>query len=127
MWNGFSMISKRPELTDGMMETLDEAERTLIDTPGKTALDCQQLRPQLVGGRISDFFFFTLCVSSQRVFSRRPLCDPTAEGSVSEEPRPDRGGGGLLPECVFHVSSARSFQCVGVMTAPSLGWAVGIG
>ncbi|XP_075888475.1 tetratricopeptide repeat protein 39A [Nelusetta ayraudi] len=33
MWNGFSMISKRPELTDGMMETLDEAERTLMDAP----------------------------------------------------------------------------------------------
>uniref|UniRef100_A0A672QL20 Tetratricopeptide repeat protein 39A-like n=1 Tax=Sinocyclocheilus grahami TaxID=75366 RepID=A0A672QL20_SINGR len=29
MWNGFSMISKQPELTEGMMETLLEAERTL--------------------------------------------------------------------------------------------------
>lgn len=46
------------------------------------------------------------CASSQRVFSGRPLRDLTAEGSVSEEPRPDRGGGGLLPKCVFHVSSA---------------------
>uniref|UniRef100_A0A9J8D004 Zgc:158403 n=1 Tax=Cyprinus carpio carpio TaxID=630221 RepID=A0A9J8D004_CYPCA len=29
MWNGFSIISKQPELTEGMMETLLEAERTL--------------------------------------------------------------------------------------------------
>uniref|UniRef100_A0A3B1JRE5 Zgc:158403 n=1 Tax=Astyanax mexicanus TaxID=7994 RepID=A0A3B1JRE5_ASTMX len=34
MWNGFSMISKRPELTEGMLETLLEAERTLEATPG---------------------------------------------------------------------------------------------
>lgn len=40
------MISKRPELTDGMMETLDEAERALLDAPGKTAVDFQQQRPK---------------------------------------------------------------------------------
>uniref|UniRef100_A0AAQ4S724 Zgc:158403 n=1 Tax=Gasterosteus aculeatus aculeatus TaxID=481459 RepID=A0AAQ4S724_GASAC len=34
MWNGFSMISKRPELTEGMMQTLVEAERTLLESPG---------------------------------------------------------------------------------------------
>uniref|UniRef100_A0AAQ5YKK7 Tetratricopeptide repeat domain 39A n=1 Tax=Amphiprion ocellaris TaxID=80972 RepID=A0AAQ5YKK7_AMPOC len=33
MWNGFSMISKRPELTEGMMQTLVEAERSLLETP----------------------------------------------------------------------------------------------
>ncbi|KAI4881320.1 hypothetical protein NFI96_029929 [Prochilodus magdalenae] len=33
MWNGFSMISKRPELTEGMLETLLEAERTLQAAP----------------------------------------------------------------------------------------------
>uniref|UniRef100_A0A673NAX9 Tetratricopeptide repeat protein 39A n=1 Tax=Sinocyclocheilus rhinocerous TaxID=307959 RepID=A0A673NAX9_9TELE len=33
MWNGFSMISKQPELTEGMMETLLEAERTLQAAP----------------------------------------------------------------------------------------------
>ncbi|XP_030649944.1 tetratricopeptide repeat protein 39A [Chanos chanos] len=33
MWNGFTMISKRPELTEGMMETLLEAERTLQEAP----------------------------------------------------------------------------------------------
>ncbi|XP_067278596.1 tetratricopeptide repeat protein 39A isoform X2 [Pseudorasbora parva] len=33
MWNGFSMISKRPELTEGMMDTLLEAERTLQAAP----------------------------------------------------------------------------------------------
>ncbi|KAM4635733.1 tetratricopeptide repeat protein 39A [Polymixia lowei] len=34
MWNGFTMISKRPELTDGMIQTLVEAERTLLKSPG---------------------------------------------------------------------------------------------
>uniref|UniRef100_A0A8C1DMG4 Zgc:158403 n=1 Tax=Cyprinus carpio carpio TaxID=630221 RepID=A0A8C1DMG4_CYPCA len=34
MWNGFSIISKQPELTEGMMETLLEAERTLQSAPG---------------------------------------------------------------------------------------------
>lgn len=34
MWNGFSMISKRAELTEGMMQTLVEAERTLLESPG---------------------------------------------------------------------------------------------
>ncbi|CAI5661168.1 tetratricopeptide repeat protein 39A [Oreochromis aureus] len=33
MWNGFSMINKRPELTEGMMQTLVEAERTLLEAP----------------------------------------------------------------------------------------------
>ncbi|KAK5611412.1 tetratricopeptide repeat domain 39A [Crenichthys baileyi] len=33
MWNGFSMISKRPELTEGMMQTLVKAERTLLESP----------------------------------------------------------------------------------------------
>ncbi|XP_010766934.1 tetratricopeptide repeat protein 39A-like, partial [Notothenia coriiceps] len=35
MWNGFSMISKRPELTEGMMQTLVEAERCLLESPEK--------------------------------------------------------------------------------------------
>lgn len=38
MWNGFSIISKQPELTEGMMETLLEAERSLQAAPGNTAL-----------------------------------------------------------------------------------------
>ncbi|XP_036407955.1 tetratricopeptide repeat protein 39A [Megalops cyprinoides] len=33
MWNGFTMIRKRPDLTKGMMETLVEAEHTLHDSP----------------------------------------------------------------------------------------------
>ncbi|XP_016351169.1 tetratricopeptide repeat protein 39A-like isoform X1 [Sinocyclocheilus anshuiensis] len=33
MWNGFSMISKQSELTEGMMETLLEAERILQAAP----------------------------------------------------------------------------------------------
>uniref|UniRef100_A0A8C6TEY6 Zgc:158403 n=2 Tax=Neogobius melanostomus TaxID=47308 RepID=A0A8C6TEY6_9GOBI len=33
MWNGFSMIRRRPELTKGMLETVQEAERTLQDSP----------------------------------------------------------------------------------------------
>uniref|UniRef100_A0A668AC05 Zgc:158403 n=1 Tax=Myripristis murdjan TaxID=586833 RepID=A0A668AC05_9TELE len=33
MWNGFTMIRKRPELTEGMMQTLVEAERTLLESP----------------------------------------------------------------------------------------------
>ncbi|XP_061557631.1 tetratricopeptide repeat protein 39A isoform X4 [Phycodurus eques] len=33
MWNGFSMIKKQPELTEGMMQTLVEAERTLLESP----------------------------------------------------------------------------------------------
>lgn len=36
MWNGFSMISKRPELTEGMMQTLVDAERSLQESPGNT-------------------------------------------------------------------------------------------
>ncbi|XP_019961953.1 tetratricopeptide repeat protein 39A isoform X1 [Paralichthys olivaceus] len=33
MWNGFSMISKRPELTEGLMQTLLDAERSLQESP----------------------------------------------------------------------------------------------
>ncbi|XP_061741564.1 tetratricopeptide repeat protein 39A [Nerophis ophidion] len=33
MWNGFSMIRNRPELTEGMMQTLVEAERSLLESP----------------------------------------------------------------------------------------------
>ncbi|KAF3699661.1 Tetratricopeptide repeat protein 39A [Channa argus] len=32
MWNGFSMISKQPELTEGMMQTLVEAEHILLES-----------------------------------------------------------------------------------------------
>uniref|UniRef100_A0AAV2KF95 C2H2-type domain-containing protein n=1 Tax=Knipowitschia caucasica TaxID=637954 RepID=A0AAV2KF95_KNICA len=31
MWNGFSMIRMRPELTQGMLETVQEAERSLLE------------------------------------------------------------------------------------------------
>ncbi len=34
MWNGYSMIRKQPELTEGIMETLLEAERTLQAAQG---------------------------------------------------------------------------------------------
>lgn len=37
MWNGFSVISKQPELTEGMMETLEEAERDLLQSSCKPA------------------------------------------------------------------------------------------
>lgn len=43
MWNGFSMISKRPELTEGMMQTLEEAERSLLEGPGNT-MQASQLK-----------------------------------------------------------------------------------
>ncbi|XP_057673330.1 tetratricopeptide repeat protein 39A [Corythoichthys intestinalis] len=33
MWNGYSMIKKQPELTEGMMQTLVDAERTLLESP----------------------------------------------------------------------------------------------
>ncbi|XP_028310998.1 tetratricopeptide repeat protein 39A isoform X4 [Gouania willdenowi] len=33
MWNGFSMISKRPELTEGMMDTLIQVERAVLESP----------------------------------------------------------------------------------------------
>ncbi|XP_056870599.1 tetratricopeptide repeat protein 39A isoform X1 [Takifugu flavidus] len=33
MWNGFSVISKRPDLTDGIMKTLETAERALLAAP----------------------------------------------------------------------------------------------
>ncbi|CAN9505118.1 unnamed protein product [Ophioblennius macclurei] len=33
MWNGFSMISKRPQLTDGMLQTLTDAERRIMEAP----------------------------------------------------------------------------------------------
>ncbi|XP_062264930.1 tetratricopeptide repeat protein 39A isoform X2 [Platichthys flesus] len=33
IWNGFSMISKRPELTEGLLQTLMEAERSLQESP----------------------------------------------------------------------------------------------
>lgn len=45
MWNGFSMISKRPELTEGMMQTLTEAERTLLESPGNTTC-LEQHKPE---------------------------------------------------------------------------------
>nr|XP_020468891.1 tetratricopeptide repeat protein 39A-like isoform X2 [Monopterus albus] len=34
MWNGFSVISKQPELNEGIMQTVVEAERTLLESPG---------------------------------------------------------------------------------------------
>uniref|UniRef100_A0A665VZ54 Zgc:158403 n=1 Tax=Echeneis naucrates TaxID=173247 RepID=A0A665VZ54_ECHNA len=34
MWNGFNVIRKRPELTEGIMQTLLEAERSFLESPG---------------------------------------------------------------------------------------------
>uniref|UniRef100_A0A6Q2Y265 Tetratricopeptide repeat domain 39A n=1 Tax=Esox lucius TaxID=8010 RepID=A0A6Q2Y265_ESOLU len=39
MWNGFSMISKRPELNEGVLQTLVEAERTLLESAGTYSVD----------------------------------------------------------------------------------------
>ena len=38
MWNGFTIISKRPEMTEGMLQTLMEAERALLESPGTATL-----------------------------------------------------------------------------------------
>lgn len=90
MWNGFSMISKRPELTEGMMQTLVEAERTLLEAPGIAALF--QIIKQ---GKMHFFFMFAYGVRSilcrERVHGGRPLCGPHAEGSLLEESRSPPG------------------------------------
>lgn len=46
MWNGFSMIRNLPEMTEGMMHTLVEAECTLVEAPGNDAR-VDQLKLQL--------------------------------------------------------------------------------
>uniref|UniRef100_A0A672GID4 Tetratricopeptide repeat protein 39A-like n=1 Tax=Salarias fasciatus TaxID=181472 RepID=A0A672GID4_SALFA len=33
IWNGFSMIKKQPQLTEGMLQTLSEAERRILEAP----------------------------------------------------------------------------------------------
>uniref|UniRef100_A0A672GM48 Tetratricopeptide repeat protein 39A-like n=1 Tax=Salarias fasciatus TaxID=181472 RepID=A0A672GM48_SALFA len=36
IWNGFSMIKKQPQLTEGMLQTLSEAERRILEAPGES-------------------------------------------------------------------------------------------
>ncbi|KAI4786229.1 hypothetical protein KUCAC02_037263 [Chaenocephalus aceratus] len=68
MWNGFSMISKRPELTEGMMQTLVEAERCLLESPGNKAhpkTTWQKKSLSLNGnGNLDDFHVKTSALSS---------------------------------------------------------------
>uniref|UniRef100_A0A8D3CDE6 Zgc:158403 n=1 Tax=Scophthalmus maximus TaxID=52904 RepID=A0A8D3CDE6_SCOMX len=76
MWNGFSMISKRPELTEGMMQTLTEAERTLLESPvNEYAVDDRCLIHLLKGlclknqGLLQDAeeSFYRVCSSEKKI------------------------------------------------------------
>lgn len=35
VWNGFTVVGKRPELTESILTTLKTAEQTLKDSPSK--------------------------------------------------------------------------------------------
>lgn len=69
MWNGFSVISKRPELTDGMMKTLETAERALLAAPGNTS--SPRSPPKIAA------------VKHERISSERALSRSAAENEYS--------------------------------------------
>ena len=109
VWNGFTVVGKRPELTESILIILEEAEQQLRQNPGAFFF----------------FFFFlnrwpiyllflaltwnltTLNLISRpvRVSHRWPVCHPAAERPVSKTAGPSGPGGALLQSRPFQVSS----------------------
>uniref|UniRef100_A0AAQ5Z535 Tetratricopeptide repeat domain 39A n=1 Tax=Amphiprion ocellaris TaxID=80972 RepID=A0AAQ5Z535_AMPOC len=90
MWNGFSMISKRPELTEGMMQTLVEAERSLLETPGNYTVDDRCLIHMLKG----------LCLKNQGLLQAAEECF----NKVWSSEKKIRFDHYLVPNCLVELS-----------------------
>lgn len=78
MWNGFSMISKRPELTEGMMQTVLEAERTLSETPGNTRPPSHYTVSQSFGLSILNMYCKQIIQLIPNVCLAMLLCAPSS-------------------------------------------------
>ncbi|XP_062310441.1 tetratricopeptide repeat protein 39A isoform X1 [Osmerus eperlanus] len=65
MWNGFTIISKRPEMTEGMLQTLMEAERALLESPGNEYLVDDRCLIHLLKG---------LCLKNQGQYQAAEEC-----------------------------------------------------
>uniref|UniRef100_A0A3Q1F0S6 Zgc:158403 n=1 Tax=Acanthochromis polyacanthus TaxID=80966 RepID=A0A3Q1F0S6_9TELE len=91
MWNGFSMISKRPELTEGMMQTLVEAERSLLESPeNEYTVDDRCLIHLLKG----------LCLKNQGLLQAAEECF----NKVWSSEKKIRFDHYLVPNCLVEVS-----------------------
>ncbi|KAM9780446.1 tetratricopeptide repeat protein 39A [Neosynchiropus ocellatus] len=76
MWNGFSVIKKRPELTAGMLETIEEAQRALLETPEHESSADDQCLIHLLRGmclknqgllRAAEESFNSVCAGEKRI------------------------------------------------------------
>lgn len=100
VWNGFTIVGKRPELTEGILSTLEKAEEQLRNDPSKENF------------LISGFFFNTdtrltvYCVMCRpiRVPHGRWVRCPAAEGSVLKKSGTAGPGWDLLQLCNLQVS-----------------------
>lgn len=105
IWNGFSVISKRPELTDGMMQTLESAERSLSEGPGNTTWR----RTHKIPADKTWVHLMRMCTLSPScrkwILGGRQLFDSPPEGTVFEESGLPPGRWGVLPQSGFQVTA----------------------
>lgn len=82
IWNGFTVVGKRPSLTQNILATLEEADEQLRKHPSKISF--KTFCPHI---RLSAAVIIPTCYSTfrpHRVSPWRPVRDPAAEGSVSQ-------------------------------------------
>uniref|UniRef100_A0A8C7YU11 Zgc:158403 n=1 Tax=Oryzias sinensis TaxID=183150 RepID=A0A8C7YU11_9TELE len=91
MWNGFSMISKEERLTDGMLHTVMEAERTLLESPeNEYTMDDRCLLHMLKG----------LCFKNKGLFQAAEECF----NRVCSSEKKIRFDHYLVPNCLVELS-----------------------
>uniref|UniRef100_A0AAQ5YBB5 Tetratricopeptide repeat domain 39A n=1 Tax=Amphiprion ocellaris TaxID=80972 RepID=A0AAQ5YBB5_AMPOC len=111
MWNGFSMISKRPELTEGMMQTLVEAERSLLETPdNEYTVDDRCLIHMLKG----------LCLKNQGLLQAAEECF----NKVWSSEKKIRFDHYLVPNCLvelslLYIGQGRRDEAIKLLTSQS--------
>lgn len=106
VWNGFTVVGKRPILTQNILATLEEAHERLRNDPSKSSFKTFTLRPALLCTGVK----IATCRSTSRphrVSPWRPVCGPAAEGPVSQAFGASGPGWALLQSRYFQVWSSQ--------------------
>lgn len=107
VWNGFTVVGRRPELTERVLATLEKAEEELGDDSSKRNANSFQVVAEMVLNVGSNAILTSIYLMSRpiRVSPGWPVCGPAAERPVSETSWPPCPGWALLQLCHFLVRS----------------------
>lgn len=106
VWNGFTVVGKRPGLTQNILAVLEEADERLRNDPSKISFKTFSFAHKLLCTGVK----IATCHSTSRphrVSPWRSVCGPAAEGPVSQAFGASDPGWALLQSCYFQVRSSQ--------------------